>query len=179
MKRMKHMLALAVAGVVAVGTAVSLSAATPSGSAADGVSDHGGHRSADVTFTKWVTSNPVNSSTLAGVSMTGVVGGDVGPGVFRGAVTRDDSKSKPNFWLAQALYGFNGGEHSFVAYNFITENDKANPVTARIRGIVNGGWMTGARVSGEYTQLDPCPVPTPGNVFGRVCFQGTLHLRLN
>lgn len=174
---MKHMLALAVA--VAVGTAVSLSAATQSGSAAVGVSDHGGHRSADVTFTKWVTTKPVDSSTLAGVAMTGVVGGGVGPGVFLGAVTRDDTKSKPDFWLAQALYGFNGSEHSFVAYSFITENDNANPVTARIRGIVTGGWMTGARVSGQYTQRDPCPVPTPGNVFGRVCFQGALHLRLS
>jgi hypothetical protein len=179
MKRMKHTFLLAVAVALALGTAVSLSAATQSGSAADGVSDHGAHSSADATFTKWVTSEPVNSSTLAGVSMNGVVGGDVGPGAFLGAVTRDDTKSKPDFWLAQALYGFNGSEHSFVAYNFITENDKANPVTARIRGIVTGGWMTGARVSGEYTQRDPCPVPTPGNVFGRVCFQGTLHLRLN
>jgi hypothetical protein len=110
--------------------------------------------------------------------MAGVVGGDVGHGRFVGAVTSDDTKSKPDFWLAQALYGFNGSEHSLVAYNFITENDKANPVTARIRGIVTGGWMAGARVSGEYTQRDPCPIPTPGNVFGRVCFQGTLHLRL-
>jgi hypothetical protein len=177
MKRMKHVFALAVA--LAVGTAVSLSAAAQSGFAAAGVSDQGGHRSADVTFTKWVTTQPVNSSTLAGVSMTGVVGGDVGRGVFLGAVTRDDTTSKPDFWLAQALYGFNGSEHSFVAYNFITENDEANPVTARIRGIVTGGWMTGARVSGQYTQRDPCPVPTPANVFGRVCFQGSLHLRLN
>jgi hypothetical protein len=164
---------------IAVGTAVSLSAATQSGFAAEGVTDHPGHRTADVTFTKWVTSEPVNSSTLAGVSMSGVVGGDVGPGVFAGAVTSDDTTSKPGFWLAQALYGFNGSERSFVTYNFIAENDKANPVTARIRGIVTGGWMTGARVSGQYTQRDPCPVPTPGNVFGRVCFQGTLHLRLN
>jgi hypothetical protein len=178
MKRTNRILAAVVAVAVAAGTAVSLSAVTQPGSAAGGVSDHGRQRGADVTFTKWVTSKPVNSSTLAGVSMTGVVGGDVGAGHFVGAVTRDDTKSKPGFWLAQALYGFNGREHSFVAYNFITENDKANPVTARIRGIVTGGWMAGARVSGEYTQRDPCPVPTPGNVFGRVCFKGTLHLRL-
>jgi hypothetical protein len=176
MKRTKRILAFAFAGAVAVGTAVSLSAVTQPGSAAGGVSDHGRHSGADVTFTKWVTSQPVNSSTLAGVSMAGVVGGDVGRGRFVGAVTRDDTKSKPDFWLAQALYGFNGSQHSLVAYNFITENDKANPVTATIRGVVTGGWMAGARVSGQYTQRDPCPIPTPGNVFGRVCFQGTLHL---
>jgi hypothetical protein len=171
---MKRMIALA----LAVGTAASLSALTQARPAA-GLSHGGEHRRAEVTFTKWVTSQPAGPATLAGEAMTGVVGGDVGRGAFEGAVTRDDTTSKPDFWLAQALYGFNGSEHSFVAYSFITENDNANPVTARIRGIVTGGWMTGARVSGQYTQRDPCPVPTPGNVFGRVCFQGALHLLLN
>jgi hypothetical protein len=170
---MKRIIALA----VAVGTAVSLSAVAQARPAAGGRHDDG-HRQADVTFTKWVTSQPANPATLAGASMTGVVGGDVGSGAFQGAVTSDDTTSKPGFWLAQALYGFTGAEHSFVAYNFITEDDAARPVTATIRGLVTGGWMTGARVTGRYTQRDPCPIPTPGNVFGRVCFQGTLHLRL-
>lgn len=170
---MKRMIALA----LAVGTAASLSA-TGQARPAAGLSHDGRHRPVEVTFTKWVTSQPAGPATLAGASMTGVVGGDVGAGTFTGAVTRDDTTSRPGFWLAQALYGFNGTEHSFVAYNFITENDTANPVTATIRGLVVGGWMTGARVSGGYRQLDPCPIPTPGNVFGRTCFQGTLHLRL-
>ncbi len=163
---------------VLAGTAVGVSAVASSPPTAAEVARHAGHRSADVTFTKWVTSQPAGPSTLAGASMTGRVGGDVGPGVFVGAITRDDTTSRPGFWLAQALYGANGTKHSFVAYNFITENDTRTPATATIRGIVIGGWMTGARVSGQYTQRDPCPVPTPGNVFGRVCFQGTLHLRL-
>jgi hypothetical protein len=170
---MKRMIALA----LAVGTAASLSAVTQARPAA-GLSHEGGHRSAEVTFTKWVTSQPAGPATLAGAAMTGVVGGDAGRGAFEGAVTRDDTTSKPGFWLAQALYGFNGTKHSFVAYNFITENDSASPVTATIRGIVTGGWMVGARVRGEYTQRDRCPIRTPGNVFGRTCFQGSLHLRL-
>jgi len=170
---MKRMIAL----VLAVGTAASLSAVTQARPAA-GLSHRGGHHRAEVTFTKWVTSQPAGPATLAGAAMTGVVGGDVGRGAFEGAVTRDDTTSKPGFWLAQALYGFNGTKHSFVAYNFITEDDTATPVTATIRGLVVGGWMAGARVRGEYTQRDPCPIPTPGNVFGRACFQGTLHLRL-
>jgi hypothetical protein len=38
--------------------------------------------------------------------------------------------------------------------------------------------MKGARVTGEYTMLDPCPIPTSNNAFGSVCFQGSLHLEL-
>jgi hypothetical protein len=170
---MKRMIALA----LAVGTAASLSAVTEARPAA-GLPHGGEHRRAEVSFIKWVTSQPAGPATLAGAQMTGVVGGDVGRGTFAGAVTRDDTTSRPGFWLAQALYGFNGTEHTFVAYNFIVEDDAANPVTATIRGLVVGGWMAGARVRGEYTQRDPCPIRTPGNVFGRVCFQGTLHLRL-
>lgn len=169
---------------LAVAVAVSFAAA--SGQArtailgnASGPADGGrSQRTADVTFTKWVTSLPADPSTLAGVSMAGVVGGDVGPGVFAGRVLHDDTTSRPGFWLAQALYGFIGGKHSFLAYNNITENDGTNPITATIRGIVVGGWMSGARVTGEYTTLSSCPIPTPGNVFGTVCFQGTLHLQL-
>ena len=171
---MKRMIGLA----LAVATAASLAVVAQARPAAGGSPDDGRYRSANVTFTKWVTSLPADPSTLAGVSMAGVVGGDVGPGVFAGKVIRDDTTSKPGFWLAQALYGFNGSEHSFVAYNFITENDTTSPVTATIRGVVIKGWMRGARVTGEYTLLDPCPIPTPGNVFGSVCFQGTLHLQL-
>ena len=93
-----------------------------------------------------------------------------------GKVIRDDM-TKPGFWLAQALYGFKGSKHSFVAYNFITENHTTN--TATIRGVVIlGTWMRGARVTGEYTVKNPCPIPTEDNVFGSVCFQGTLHLQL-
>jgi hypothetical protein len=63
------------------------------------------------------------------------------------------------------------------ADHFITENDTTSPITATIRGVVIRGWMKGARVTGEYTVLDPCPIATLGNVFGMVCFQGTLHLQ--
>jgi ABC-type glycerol-3-phosphate transport system substrate-binding protein len=171
---MQRVIGLALAVLVATSFAVAAQA-RPAATA----SQHGdwNHRSADVTFTKWVTSLPADPSTLAGVSMAGVVGGDVGPGVYQGKVIRDDTTSKPGFWLGQALYGFYGSEHSFVAYNFITENDTVSPATATIRGTVISGWMKGARVTGGYTALDPCPIATPGNVFGTLCFQGTLHLQ--
>jgi len=173
MKRMMGLL-LALAVVVAASFAV-VAQARPAGTA----SPAGGrnHRSADVTFTKWVTSLPADPSTFAGATMVGVVGGDVGEGTYAGMVVKDDTTSMPGFWLGQALYGFFGSEHSFVAYNFITENDTVSPITATIRGVVIVGWMKGARVTGEYTQRDTCPIPTPGNVFGTTCWEGTLHLQ--
>jgi hypothetical protein len=125
-----------------------------------------------------VTTLPDDPSTLAGISMDGVVGGDVGEGTYSGMVVSDDTTSNPGFWLGQALYGFKGSKHSFVAYNLITEDDTTSLVTATIHGYVNAGWMMGAHVTGEYTQYDPCPIPTPGNVLGTVCFQGTLHLQV-
>jgi hypothetical protein len=109
--------------------------------------------------------------------LAGVVDGDVGPGSFAAMVLRGDITSKPGFWLARTLYGFFGSTHSFVTRNSITEDTTATPITATIRGVVIWGWMKGARVTGEYTVVDPCPIPTPGNVFGTMCVQGTLHLQ--
>jgi hypothetical protein len=175
MKRVFGLL-LALAVFVAASFAV-VAQARPAGTA----SPAGGrsHRSADVTFTKWVTSLGPDPSTSAGVSMVGVVGGDVGEGTYAGIVVNDDTTSKPGFWLGHALYGFFGSEHSFVARNVITEDDRdPSSITATIRGVVIMGWMKGARVTGEYTQRDTCPIPTPGNVLGTACWEGTLHLRL-
>ena len=138
----------------------------------------GNARTADVTFTKWVVTLPSDPSTLAGILMAGVVGGDVGVGRYAGKVISDDTTSMPGFWLAHVHYGFHGRKHTFVADLQITENDTTNPVTATIRGVVSTGWLKGARVSGNYVQRDSCPIPTPGNVFGTLCFQGALHLRL-
>ena len=171
---MKRTIGLVLVVVLAAGFAVTAQAGTAGKASLDGGRLR---RNADVTFTKWVTSPPDNPPTLAGISMAGVVGGDVGQGTYSGMVISDDRASKPGFWLAQALYGFRGSKHSFVAHNLITEDDTTSPVTATIRGYVISGWMMGARVIGEYTLQDPCPIPTPGNVFGTACFQGTLHLQ--
>lgn len=169
---MRRTMGLMLAVVLAAGFTVTAQA----GTADQGSSDGGGNRrNADVTFTKWVTSLPDDPSTLAGISMAGVVGGDVGQGTYAGMVITDDRTSRPGFWLAQALYGFRGSKHSFVAHNLITEDDTTSPITATIRGFVTSGWMQGAIVTGEYTLQDPCPIPTP--VPGTACFQGTLHLR--
>ena len=172
---MRRTMGLMLAVILAAGFAVTAQAGTAGKASPDGGRLR---RNADVTFTKWVTSLPENPPTLAGISMAGVVGGDVGQGTYTGMVVSDDTTSKPNFWLAQALYGFRGSEHSFVAHNLITEDHTTAPITATIRGFVTSGWMMGAIVTGGYTLVDPCPIPTPGNVFGTPCFQGTLHLQL-
>jgi hypothetical protein len=166
---MKRMLGLTLAVAVAASFAVAAQAGLASGGSSIGDRNQ---RSADVTFTKWLTSVP-NAPSAAGASMAGVVGGDVGPGFFMGKVLSEDTSQSP-IWLARALYGFNGRKHPFLAYNHITENAG----TATIRGVVIAGWMKGARVTGQYTVWETCPIPTPRNVFGDVCFQGTLHLQL-
>ena len=172
---MKRMIGLLVAlAVVAAASFAVLAQARPASTASPARSS----RSADVTFTKWVTSLPADpSKTLAGSTMVGVVGGDVGQGRFAAMLFSDDTTSRKGFWLGRPLYGFFGSEHSFVANNFITENDTVKPITAAIHGVVIMGWMKGARVTGEYTQRDTCPIPTPGNKVGTTCFEGTLHLQ--
>jgi len=128
-----------------------------------------------VTFTKWVTSPPAHPPSFAGVSMAGVAGGDVGQGRFAGVVLNDDL-TVPGFWLGHARYEFFGLRHSLVADVHVRENDSTNPATAQITGVVTDGWLKGAKVTGEYTVMPNCPIATPGNVFGSLCFQGTLQI---
>jgi hypothetical protein len=134
-------------------------------------------RSADVTFTKWIVVAPPLPSTNTGAVMAGVVGGDVGRGRYAGLVLGDDTTTQPGFWLGHARYEFRGRKHFFAADLHITENDTVVPVTATIEGVVTTGWMKGAHVTGQYRQWEACPIPTPGNVFGIMCYQGTLHLQ--
>jgi hypothetical protein len=88
--------------------------------------------------------------------------------------------SVPGFWLAHARYEFHGKNHTFIAQLFITEDDRPGPAygTAVIVGRVTEGWMKGAFVTGGYKTFDKCPIATPRNVLGTVCFKGTLHLHL-
>ena len=128
----------------------------------------------DFTFTKWATSQPAYYPSLAGVLMAGVVGGDVGIGRYAGEVLSDDLTQEPSFWLANARYEFHGKKHTFIADVHVTQNETTG--TAVITGIITRGWLKGAQVTGEYTVKSICPIATPGNVFGTVCFQGTLHV---
>jgi hypothetical protein len=168
-KSRRMVFALVLAAVFAT-LAISLS---PGAALANG----GRHqRGADVTFTKWLTTQPADA-TLAGAHMAGVVGGDVGPGTFVGLIIGGDVTSRAGFWLGHARYEFHGSKHSFVADIHPTENDTITPVTATIEGVVIKGWMKGARVTGQYTVVATCTIPTPGNVFAPSCIPGTLHLQ--
>jgi hypothetical protein len=165
-------LALVLAAFVAT-LSVSLSSGVAQ---AEGGRHH--HAGADATFTKWVTSLPADPATLAGVLMTGIVGGDVGRGRYAGEVLGDDTTSRPGFWLGHARYELHGRKHTVIADLQITEDDRTPAlITATIDGVVTDGWLEGAHVTGQYRQWDVCPIPTPGNALGTVCFQGTLHLQ--
>ena len=137
---MKRMIGVILAIAVAAGFAVAAQARPTDGGSLAGDRDH---RSADVTFTKWVTSQPADPSTGGGTSMAGVVDGDVGRGAYAGMVITAETTSN-GFWLGQALYGFYGSKHSFVASNVITEDDRdPKSITATIRGDVIRGMDEG------------------------------------
>jgi hypothetical protein len=118
----------------------------------------------DVTFTKWITAYP---------NMAGVVGGAVRPGTFRGEIL--SLSSVGSITKIDALYHIIGSRHSFTAHVYVTEDDSVG--TAVIVGRVIEGWREGASLTGEYKVWAKCPIATPGNSMGTLCFQGTLHIQ--
>ena len=126
----------------------------------------------DNTFTKWVTTSPPAAGVVA--NMVGVVGGDVGPGPYEGEIISLNTVG--NITSIEALYHFNGSKHAFTADLTITQDESAG--TATITGHVTEGWLKGASVTGEYNVLAVCPIETPDNAYGTVCFQGTLHIHV-
>ena len=126
----------------------------------------------DGTFTKWVTTTTPAEGVLA--NMAGVVGGDVGPGTYTGEVISVNTVG--NITSIEALYHFNGSKHSFTAELNVTQDESVG--TATITGHVTEGWLKGASVTGEYKLLPKCPLDTPDNAYGTLCFQGALHVHV-
>lgn len=121
------------------------------------------HVDAQNTFTKWITATPNLPGEVK--DMGGFVGGDVGAGAFVGTVL---GASPISGGLAlNAIYGFNGSEHSFKALMHIEQVG----VNAVLIGVVTDGWLKGHLVQGEYT-MGTC---THGDVTG-TCFSGTLDI---
>jgi hypothetical protein len=145
--------------------------ATTAGAALASNSDAKGHMFDD-TFTKWVTTSPPAEGVVA--NMVGVVGGDVGPGTYTGEVLSVNTVG--NITSIEALYHFNGSKHAFTAELNVTQDESAG--TATITGHVTEGWLKGASVTGEYTVLAVCPIETPDNAQGTVCYQGALHIHV-
>ena len=106
--------------------------------------------------------------------MVGVVGGDVGRGAYTGEAI--SVSTVDNITTIQALYHINGRKHAFTADLKVTQNDSTGRAT--ITGRVTEGRLKGASVTGRYKVLAVCPIETPGNVFGTVCFQGVLHVHV-
>src|ERR1051325_10854082 len=142
--------------------------ATTAGAALAFNNDVQGH-TFDNTFTKWVVTWPPAENVPA--NMVGIVGGEVGSGTYTGEVISVDAVG--NITSIHALYHFNGSKHAFTADLQVLQDESAG--TATISGYVTEGWLKGASVTGEYNVLAVCPMETPGNVFGTVCFQGALH----
>jgi hypothetical protein len=130
------------------------------------------HRNAENTFTKWIT-RPGPAPLYA--SMAGFVGGDVGDGTFVGEVlTLVDSPPPPagdGTRVINAVYHFNGSQHSFTASMHVVATGHAFGDTAVLTGVVTAGWLKGNLVAAEYTQ-GTC---THGGVTS-TCFTGTLQI---
>ena len=134
----------------AVGTllVLALSAGVAS---ADGGRHHG---DAENTFTKYVAAYPI---------MAGVVGGDVGTGVYAGEILKYTPGTTT---VIEALYHFNGSRHTFTALVHVEQTG----LHAVIIGVVTEGWRRGDPVEGKYTQISCSQAPSG------TCFQGTLDI---
>jgi len=126
----------------------------------------------DDTFTKWVTTSPPAAGV--GANMAGVVGGDVGLGAYAGEILSMNTVGTTT--SIHALYHFNGSKHAFTADVNISQDESVGKAT--ITGVVTEGWLKGASVTGEYDVLPVCPIGTPDNAFGTMCFQGALHVHV-
>jgi hypothetical protein len=106
------------------------------------------------TFTKWVTKWPLRA---------GVVGGAGGAGSYSGEVLK---YTEGPTTVIEALYHFNGAEHSFTALVHVEQTG----LKAVITGIVTEGWHKGTPVQGEYTQITSTKAPNG------TAYQGTLDI---
>jgi hypothetical protein len=132
--------------------ALALSAGVAS---ADGGRHHG---DAHNTFTKYVAAYPI---------MAGIVGGDVGAGVYAGEILKRTAGTATTPTVIEALYHFNGSRHTFTALVHVEQTG----LYAVISGVVTEGWLKGHQVKGKYTMLSTCSVNPPGP-----CFQGSLAI---
>jgi hypothetical protein len=119
------------------------------------LADDGRHQgNAESTFTKWVTSYP---------AMAGVVGGDVGPGIYAGEILKYTPGTTT---VIEALYHFTGSRHAFTALVHVEQTG----LRAVISGVVTDGWLKGHQVHGRYQQI-ACSEAPDGT-----CYQGMLDI---
>ncbi len=85
--------------------------------------------------------------------MAGVVGGDVGTGVYVGEVFKMSTDNVTGVTEIVAFYHFNGPTHSFTALVHILQAGTVTGSKAVIGGGVTDGWLRGHAVEGEFTQI--------------------------
>jgi hypothetical protein len=115
------------------------------------------HRDAHNTFTKYLSAYPI---------MAGVVGGDVGNGIYAGEILKRTAGTATTPTVIEALYHFNGSRHTFTALVHVEQTG----LKAVINGVVTEGWLKGHQVNGRYTQITCTQAPNG------TCFQGTLDI---
>ena len=94
--------------------------------------------SINATFTKWMVGE--------GPEMAGVVGGEVGEGVYAGRVL--EMVEGPTT-VVSAVYQLQGSERAFSALVHVEQTG----LHAEITGVVIDGWGKGEPVTGEYAQI--------------------------
>jgi hypothetical protein len=92
----------------------------------------------EATFTKWMVGE--------GPDMTGVVGGAVGQGIYRGRVL--DYTPGPTQRIV-ATYSFEGSERSFTALVYVEQTGLDGDVS----GVVTDGWGKGRPVRGAFREI--------------------------
>lgn len=131
---------------------------------AQGKRDQHGQQ-AQVTFTKCVTFLPASPCPPYRADMAGVVGGEVGEGIFTGKLLVVNAMDvEAGVAKLEALYHFEGSEHSFTALVHIEQRGSTPGSKAVISGVVTQGWLKGHAVEGEFTAI------------GGGCFEGTLAI---
>ena len=120
------------------------------------------------TFTKWVTAFLNQPGLIA--NMAGVVGGDVGTGVYAGEVFKMSTDNVTGVTEIVAFYHFNGPSHSFTALMRIMQTGGVTGSKAVLDGVVTDGWLKGHAVEGEFTQIAI-------DHDGGTGYQGTLNIK--
>jgi hypothetical protein len=96
-----------------------------------------------VTFTKWI---------IAGGVMPGIVGGELGNGVFAGQVLSQVRIADGNISKVDVRYGVVvGGGRSFDAVLHGTSNSQTG--IGVLSGFITEGWLTGAQVQVRWQRL--------------------------
>ena len=137
---------------------------------ADGRGGRRGHRRAEITFTKWLT------TATAPFLMAGFTGGDV-EGEFAGEILARQPSADLRVVRLEAIYEVRAGHRSFTALirGGIGETKSGEAASFSGAGLLDGvvlsGWRTGAQVHAAFQTVYNCAGAPTGK-----CFVGTITI---